>query len=176
MQEYYGRALERELSRGPSHKSCPDYRCCATIAAIMIFIIEAARRRRRHSANTHNARASGREEEAHSLIHIPFFVYILLSFHALLCGPGDYVTLRPKWSAKNDLCKRKSWAHMQWIICRQPQWSRPRKERRDKTPKQRDKSKFLFKKRRKVMKFCRSGVITYKKPDWKISCVRQRTV
>lgn len=29
----------------------------------------------------------------------------------------------------------------------------------------------LFKKRRKVMKFASSGVITYKKPDWKFSCV-----
>lgn len=92
VQEYYGRALERGW-RGPSHKSCPDYRCCATIAAIMIFIIEAAAAA---AQCKHPQCPAEREEEAHSLIHIPFFV-LFLSFQSAchaLCGPGDYVTLQ----------------------------------------------------------------------------------
>jgi hypothetical protein len=81
VQEYYGRALERELSRGPSHKSCPDYR---------LLPRDNCRNNDLHNRSSAAAAAAqckhpqcpgerGREEEAHSLIHIPFFVHILFS-------------------------------------------------------------------------------------------------
>jgi hypothetical protein len=107
----------------------------------MIFIIEAARRRR-HSANTHNARASAGEKKKRilSFTSLSLYIYSLLSFHAL-CGPGDYVTLRPKWSAKNALLQKKELgAHaMNNLPAATMITSSQRKK-----PKQRDKSKFLY--------------------------------